>query len=192
MTRQQITRKQLKSPLNRAFLVLYTSGLFCFVIGLVRYYLYLSCTLNALRYKFLLSALFFGAYWHLISLIDTYRHLMSSNIEVQRICQQCGKEFTARTTVTQYCGDTCAKRAYKARLKAAKVETSNKETRLIKSKPFEELKAKEFLTVRDVATLLNSSIRTVYRLIEQGNIKAANIAQRKTLVKRSELDKLFL
>jgi excisionase family DNA binding protein len=117
---------------------------------------------------------------------------MSSNIEVQRICQQCGKEFTARTTVTQYCGDTCAKRAYKAKLKSAKIETSNKETRLIKSKPFEELNAKEFLTVRDVATLLSSSIRTIYRLIEQGNIKAVNLAQRKTLVKRSELDKLFL
>ena len=48
---------------------------------------------------------------------------MSSNIKVQRICQHCGNEFTARTTTTQYCGDTCAKRAYKARLRAAKVES---------------------------------------------------------------------
>ncbi|MFA6334291.1 MAG: CHC2 zinc finger domain-containing protein [Bacteroidales bacterium] len=31
---------------------------------------------------------------------------MGSNIRVQRICQYCGKEFTARTTVTKYCGDT--------------------------------------------------------------------------------------
>ena len=45
---------------------------------------------------------------------------MSSNIAIQRICQHCGKEFTARTTVTQYCSDDCAKRAYKARIKAAK------------------------------------------------------------------------
>jgi excisionase family DNA binding protein len=81
--------------------------------------------------------------------------------------------------------------AYKQKERAGKVETSNKETRQIKTQPIEILKAKEFLTVRDVATLLNSSIRTVYRLIEQGNIKAVNIAQRKTLVKRSDLDKLF-
>ena len=116
---------------------------------------------------------------------------MSSNIEVQRICQYCGKEFTARTTVTQYCGDDCAKRAYKARQRAAKVEVSNKETMRIKAKPIEEIKAKEFLSVRDVATLLNCSVRSVYYYIKSGNIKAVNLAKRATRVKRSEIDKLF-
>ena len=67
---------------------------------------------------------------------------MSSNIQVQRICQHCGKEFTARTTVTQYCGDNCAKRAYKAKQRAAKVESSNRETQAIKTRPIEELKSK--------------------------------------------------
>lgn len=116
---------------------------------------------------------------------------MSSNIEVQRICQHCGKEFTARKTVTRYCSHRCNSAANKARVKAAKVEVSNKETQRIKIEPIEKLKAKEFLTVRDTATLLNSSLRTVYRFIKQGNIKAVNLAQRKTLVKRSEIDKLF-
>ena len=116
---------------------------------------------------------------------------MSSNIEVQRICQHCGKEFTARTTVTQYCGDDCAKRAYKARQRAARIEVSNKETLLIKTKPIEEIKAKEFLTVRDVATLLNCSVRSVYYYIKSGNIKAVNLAERVTRVKRSDIDKLF-
>ena len=69
---------------------------------------------------------------------------MSSNIEIQRICQLCGKEFTARTTVTQYCSDTCSKRAYKARVRAAKIGTSNKETQHIKTQPIEEIKAREF------------------------------------------------
>ena len=114
---------------------------------------------------------------------------MSSNIKVQRICQHCGKEFTARTTVTKYCSDTCAKRAYKARQRAAKVEASNKEIQRIKTQPIEELKAKEFLTVRDTATLLSCSVRTAYRLIENGTIKAVNLAERMTRVKRSDLDK---
>jgi len=116
---------------------------------------------------------------------------MSSNIEVQRICQHCGKEFTARTTVTQYCGDDCAKRAYKARQRAARIEVSNKETLHIKIKPIEEIKAKEFLTVRDVATLLNCSVRSVYYYINSGNIKAVNLGERVTRVKRSDIDKLF-
>jgi excisionase family DNA binding protein len=116
---------------------------------------------------------------------------MSSNIKAQRICQRCGKEFTARTTVTRYCGDDCAKRAYKARQRAAKVELCNIETQVIKAKPIEKIKAKEFLTVRDVSILLNSSLRTVYRLIAHGHIKAVNISQRKTLIMHSEIDKLF-
>ena len=116
---------------------------------------------------------------------------MSSNIEVQRICQNCGNEFTARTTTTLYCSKKCNSAAYKAKIRDGKITISNKETQRIKTQSIEGLKAKEFLTVRDVATLLNSSLRTVYRLIEQGNIKAVNIAQRKTLVKRSDLDKLF-
>ena len=116
---------------------------------------------------------------------------MSSNIRIQRICRHCGNEFTARTTTTQYCGNTCSKRAYKARLRATKVEVSNKETQKIKDKPIEELKAKEFLTVREVGKLLNCSVRTVYYHIENGNIKAVNLGQRITRVKRSDLDKLF-
>jgi excisionase family DNA binding protein len=90
-----------------------------------------------------------------------------------------------------YCSKKCNSAAYKAKIRDEKVNVSNQETHRIKTQSIEGLKAKEFLTVRDVATLLNSSIRTVYRLIEQGNIKAVNIAERKTLVKRSDLDKLF-
>jgi excisionase family DNA binding protein len=116
---------------------------------------------------------------------------MSSNIQIQRICQHCGNEFTARTTVTQYCGDNCAKRAYKARQRAGKVEQSNKETQRIKTQPVEELKAKEFLTVREVAILLNCSVRSAYYYIESGTIKAVNLGQRITRIKRSEIDKLF-
>jgi excisionase family DNA binding protein len=116
---------------------------------------------------------------------------MSSNIQIQRICLHCGNEFTARTTVTQYCGDNCAKKAYKARLKTIKIEASNQQTQHIKNQPIEDLKAKEFLTVREVAKLLNCSLRSVYYYIDNGTIKAVNLGQRITRVKRSELDKLF-
>ena len=116
---------------------------------------------------------------------------MSSNIQVQRICQHCNNEFTARTTVTKYCGDTCSKRAYKARLKVSKIEASDKQTQQIKNQPFEELKTKEFLTVREVARLLNCSVRSTYYYIESGTIKAVNLGQRITRIKRSEIDKLF-
>jgi len=116
---------------------------------------------------------------------------MSSNIRVQRICQHCGNDFTARTTSTLFCSRPCNAAAYKAKQMAVKIEQSNKETQRIKNKPIEELKAKEFLTVREVARLLNCSVRSAYYYIDSGAIKAVNLGQRMTRVKRSEIDKLF-
>jgi len=117
---------------------------------------------------------------------------MSSNIRVIRVCQFCGKDFEARTTVTKTCSDDCAKRLYKHRQRENKIEQSDHGTQLIKAKPLEEIKAKEFLIVRDLAKLLNCSIRTAYHLISKGNISSVNISKRKTLIKRSEIDKLFI
>ncbi len=116
---------------------------------------------------------------------------MSSNIRLQRICKHCGENFTAKTTVTQYCGDNCAKRAYKARLRIKKMGLSNKETEAILMKPIETLKAKEFLNVREVSQLIGCSRQNVYLLINQGKLKATNILKKKTIVRRSDLDKLL-
>lgn len=116
---------------------------------------------------------------------------MSSNIKVQRFCKHCGTEFTARTTVTNYCSLPCSRKAYKERERNIKVEASNKETLKIRTKPIEVIKAKDFLTVNDVAALLSTSRRTIYRMIENQTIKAVNLSQRKTLVRRSDIDKLF-
>lgn len=116
---------------------------------------------------------------------------MSSNIEVQRICQHCGNEFTAKTTVTKYCSHRCGSLANKALRRAEKVQKSNAETKRIKLQPVEDLKAKEFLTVREVAQLLNCSVRSAYYYIECGTINAINLGQRITRVKRSDIDKLF-
>lgn len=115
---------------------------------------------------------------------------MSSNIKVQRICQHCGNEFTARTTVTQYCSDTCSKRAYKARLKVSKIESSNKETQHIKVKPIEELKAKAFLSIAETCKLIGISRRTVYRMIERGELITGKAGKR-TIIRRSDLEQLL-
>jgi excisionase family DNA binding protein len=116
---------------------------------------------------------------------------MSSNIKVSRICQFCGGEFEAKTTVTKFCTHLCAQRSYKAGLRNKKIEKSDKEVRSLKEPQHELLKTKEFLSVRDAATILNSSRQTIYTLINTGRIKASNIKIKKTLIMRSEIDKLF-
>lgn len=116
---------------------------------------------------------------------------MSSNIRVKRICQYCGNEFTARTTTTLYCSHRCASTAYKARKRAEKLQKSNTETKQIKNKLIEELKAQEFLTVTEVSMLINCSRQNVYKLINSGKLKATNILEKKTIVRRADLDMLF-
>ena len=115
---------------------------------------------------------------------------MSSNILIKRICQQCGKTFDAKTTVTAYCGTPCARRAYKARKRAEKIGTSNEQTRQIVEKPIEEIRAKDFLNVADACTLFGVSRWTLWRAIKSGNIKAAKL-RRRTLIRRADIDRLF-
>ena len=55
----------------------------------------------------------------------------------------------------------------------------------------EILNVKEYLTVKEVAILLNCSKRTVYRYINSGNMNAFNLGQRLTRIKRSSLDGMF-
>ncbi|MDB5136598.1 MAG: hypothetical protein JWP37_3201 [Mucilaginibacter sp.] len=117
---------------------------------------------------------------------------MSSNIKVTRICQFCGQEFEARTTVTKFCSHVCSRRAYKAAVRDQKIEKSNKEVTATKVTALEYLKLKEFLTVREAATILNSSRQTIYTLINSGKIKASNIKLKKTLIRREEIDRLFI
>lgn len=115
---------------------------------------------------------------------------MSSNIKVQRICQHCGNEFTARTTTTQYCSHRCNSAAYKAKKRAAKVETTNKETKHIKFCPIEELKAKAFLSIAETCKLIGISRRTVYRMIERGELVTGK-AGRRTIIRRSDLEQIL-
>lgn len=115
---------------------------------------------------------------------------MSSNIKVQRICQHCGNEFTARTTTTLYCSLRCNSAAYKAKQRAEKVEKSLKETQRIKNQPIEELKAKAFLSIAETCKLIGISRRTIYRMIERGEVIKGKAGKR-TILRRSDLDKLI-
>ncbi|MFT5213415.1 MAG: excisionase family DNA binding protein [Patiriisocius sp.] len=116
---------------------------------------------------------------------------MSSNIRVQRICQNCNTEFTAKTTVTRYCSKNCGKNAWKKRKQAGKVKRVNRRTRDKILLPKIEIKEKDFLSVNECALLLNCTNSTVYHLIKTERLKATNLGTRVTRIKRSNLDKLF-
>jgi excisionase family DNA binding protein len=115
---------------------------------------------------------------------------MSSNLKITRICQLCGNEFTAKTTVTKYCGHRCASRAYKARQRGESIERSHKETAEIISAPIIELQAKDFLSISDASELLGVSRWTLSRAINDGRLNAVRFGKR-IVIKRTEIDRMF-
>lgn len=114
---------------------------------------------------------------------------MSSNIRISRCCQFCGNSFTAKTTVTKFCSDNCAKKAYKERIKLQNIDKSNQET-IIQTEFNPIIQLKEYLNIKETSILLGASRWTIYRLIENGKLKASKIGAR-TIVKRSEIENLF-
>lgn len=115
---------------------------------------------------------------------------MSSNIRVPKICQHCGTEFIAKTTVTKFCGDNCAKRAYKKRKRDLKVQEIAPTAVQKQEYNQEQVKDKDFLSIAETCKLLGASRMTLYRQIKNGKIQAAKIGSR-TIIKREEIEKLF-
>jgi len=116
---------------------------------------------------------------------------MSSNITVIRVCEHCGNDFTARTTVTRFCGDLCAKRNYKQRQKEKKISQSNKETESIKQNKVKQIKdvsKLDYLNPTDTARLLLCSVRNVYKLIDSGKLPFAQLSEKKRLISRIDID----
>jgi excisionase family DNA binding protein len=113
---------------------------------------------------------------------------MSSHIRIQKTCQFCGDPFTAKTTVTQFCSDDCAKRAYKERKRKEKIGLAVHQEA---ERSFDPTVAqKEFLSIEETCRLINASRWTVYRLIEKGVLPATKLG-RITRIARSSIDNLF-
>ncbi len=115
---------------------------------------------------------------------------MSSNMRIPKVCQLCGIEFVARTTTTQYCGDPCAKRAYKLRQRESKINQVLPIANQIREFSQDQIKNKDFLSLAETSRLLGASRMTIYRQIKSGKINAAKLGRR-TIIKRSEIEKLF-
>ena len=113
---------------------------------------------------------------------------MSSTIEINKICEFCGKDFIARKSSTRFCSHQCSNRAYKKEKRQKHVNSQNQITNLIKQDL--EIGNEEFLTPNKCSILLGVSRATLYRYLESGKIPCVQF-QKKTLISRAVLDKMF-
>lgn len=116
---------------------------------------------------------------------------MSSNFTVKRICEHCKGIFDAKTTVTRFCSAICNKRSYKLKLRISAMKDTDQEVQTILEKPIKCLQGKDFLSVSNVAKLLSTSTKMIYRMIADGKLAAVNLSVRKTVISRKEIDRLF-
>lgn len=114
---------------------------------------------------------------------------MSSNIQIEKVCQWCGKNFTARTTQTVYCCKRCSEHAYKDRKRKEKLERCKTEVQRVQS-GLVELSSKDFMTPRQAAQFVGLCYKTFYTYINKGVIKAWKL-NRKTLVRKCDIETLF-
>ncbi len=120
---------------------------------------------------------------------------MSNRMKIPKICQHCGKTFIAQTTVTKFCGDTCAKRNYKKRAKDAKIEQSLIETRdQILSPNIQSVNQssmpKEYLSINEISDMLGVSRWTINRMVGRGEIIAKQMG-RKKIISRKSIEAFF-
>lgn len=121
-------------------------------------------------------------------------YIMSSNMKIVKVCECCNQEFIARTTVTQCCSDACAKRLYKLRLRekaisraVVETEARRKPSGFVTEEQVKVVQAKEWLTLKETALLLNVSPLTVRRWVLSGKLKSHKAGRKhlfhKTVVK---------
>ena len=84
-----------------------------------------------------------------------------SKIEVTKVCEFCGKKFTAHKMTTRFCSHQCSQRSYKVRLREQKLEKVLQKENL---PPVTSTTLKmDYLSCDDVADLMGVSSTTVYR-----------------------------
>lgn len=115
---------------------------------------------------------------------------MSSNIKITRICQFCNNEFIAKTTKTKFCSLKCGSKNYKRSAREEKISYSNEQTNKIRYGDVELLKKLEFLSIKDTCELFGISKRTLYRIIERGELDVAKLGSR-TIIRRCDMDNFF-
>jgi len=122
---------------------------------------------------------------------------MSSNIRIVKICEYCKKEFIAKKTTSKTCSNDCAKRFYALNIKNAKIALAELKTEIkrtphafVMETEIRAIQAKELLTLREAAILLNITPLTLRRWTLAGKLKSQKIGRKHSFNKAELLSDL--
>lgn len=101
-----------------------------------------------------------------------------------RKCAFCGMEFTANSGVQKYCSVSCADEAKRERKK-------RNGDFLKAAEPVIGLRQQEYLTFSKAAILMGCSRQYIYKLVNQGKLKASRISSRMATIRRADIETML-
>ena len=101
-----------------------------------------------------------------------------------RKCAFCGREFTANSGVQKYCSVSCADEAKRERKK-------RNGDFLKAAEPVKGLRQQEYLTFSKAAILMGCSRQYIYKLVNQGKLKASRISSRMAIIRRADIETML-
>ena len=101
-----------------------------------------------------------------------------------RKCAFCGREFTANSGVQKYCSVSCADEAKRERKK-------RNGDFLKAAEPVIGLRQQEYLTFSKAAILMGCSRQYIYKLVNQGKLKASRISNRMSFIRRADIERML-
>jgi len=108
-----------------------------------------------------------------------------SKFILQRNCENCGKQFNAKTVYSKYCCEKCSEAAARKRKALEKEEEKRKE--LANQIPV----GRPYISIQEAVILFGISRDTIYRQIKKGNIPAVNLGERLTRISRVHIEAMF-
>jgi excisionase family DNA binding protein len=116
---------------------------------------------------------------------------MSSSITIPKICFECSSAFIAKTTVTKFCSQKCAGRAYKKNKRNEKVGVTQKqEYEKAVGVDMALIQSKEYLSIKETCLLLGISRMSLYRYIKNKSIIPSSIGG-KVIIKKQVITNLL-
>ncbi len=111
-------------------------------------------------------------------------------MRIQKVCEYCGDQYIAKTTLTRYCSHQCNSRHYKQLKRNERLQQAQKEDKYEVPAKHKEVETREFLSIKQASVLIGVSERTLFRLLKNKTLKATKLGGR-TIISRKAIDNLF-
>ena len=118
--------------------------------------------------------------------------MATSKMKIKKVCEWCGTTFYAQKLTTRFCSHRCNNLAYKEAVRQKRIqEAETKVQTVISEQPISDFKDKEYLSFKEVATLLGLSKQAIYKMVYAGKLQAFRISNRLSFIRKGDIDRML-